>query len=155
MKRSRLNPIGRKRRAAASGPIYSTFRSVRSELRRCPLNQQSSRVVRERPSRNRCVAIVRRRAGGNCQLKFSPACRGYGEHAHEVWTRAQFPELKPHLDPDRCLFACDVCNGAVESEPERAAAEGVRFSRKFWFNELRHAALVAGMWPALDYGRAA
>lgn len=98
-----------------------------SQLRRTPL-KRSKRIRPQSDAHRESQAELRalypaliERSGGCCELRFSSACRGYGEHPHHVLKRSQGGKHTV----ENLLWSCDPCNSAVEDEPERARARGL------------------------------
>lgn len=86
-----------------------------------PLRAQSDRHRASQAELHALEPALIKRAEGRCELRFSSACRGVGEHPHHVLKRSQGGEHTM----DNCLWACNPCNTAVEDEPVRARALGL------------------------------
>lgn len=99
------------------------FSSLHRFTRLKPL---SAKRRAQQPDRQRCEAICRKRARGRCELHCSPYCVGVGRHAHELLKASQGGS---RVDPNNCLWACDICNSYVEDHPLEALKLGLVIRR--------------------------
>lgn len=74
------------------------------------------------------LLIVER--GDICELKFVSGCRGRAEGMHEKLKQSASPWKVGDYERGRVVFlSCNICNAAIEDEPERAKREGFSVSR--------------------------
>lgn len=64
-----------------------------------------------------------------CQIQ-SPACTGYVEHLHEVFSRGRAGGLEAALRDGAVVPCCDACNGYVSENPVWAREKGWLVSAK-------------------------
>ena len=64
-----------------------------------------------------------------CQI-VSPACTGYVEHLHEVFSRGRAGGLEAAVRDGAVVPCCDRCNGYVSENPLWAAENGWLVSAK-------------------------
>lgn len=95
--------------------------------RKRPMRRESAKRRRRRPARQDCMAEVRRRAGGRCELRVPGVCTTWGTQGHEPAKRSQGANA---TDPAQVKLACDACHKWVHRNVAAAVAMGLLIQRK-------------------------
>jgi len=91
------------------------------------VSNKKSAVMRDR---SRVLKLLKAERGNFCELKFVGDCTVFADGLHEQLKQAASAWRVGDYEAGRVIFlACNVCNGAIENEPERAIAEGFSVSR--------------------------
>lgn len=110
---SKLDQVGVKRKKSKTG-----------------LKQISDKKREAMADRSRVLKLLRDQRGNKCELKFSSNCTGKAQGLHEPLKQSASPWKVGDFERGRVVFlACNICNGAIEDEPERAKREGFSESR--------------------------
>lgn len=93
----------------------------RKPLRRTPLAKESAKAKAKRPARSSCIAAVRARSKGRCEIRLT-GCLGVMHHTHEIKPRSAGGST---TDPANCLGACFNCHNFVHHvNPNEARRRG-------------------------------
>ena len=89
-------------------------------LHRSPLRRMSVKRAASLPARRKCLDVVRKRAGGRCELR-TPACTGVGVTGHEPLLRAQGGD---ETDPEQVRWTCAACHRYSHNHVAESYANG-------------------------------
>ena len=96
--------------------------------RKSPMRRISKRQrARLRIRQTYTLPAVRKRSGGDCELKIPRVCTGQAAHGHEPLLRSQGGDI---TDPDQVLDACPACHRWVHAHPKLAAKRGLIITKR-------------------------
>lgn len=96
------------------------------KLRRVKLRPQSAKRRKQQPARRKCMAVVRERSEGRCELGITNCCTFAGVEGHELLPRSAGGSI---TDPSNVVLACRACHDFVTTHPAWAYSVGFLMRR--------------------------
>lgn len=103
------------------------------------LSFKSGKRIAEKPERDNCNKVCRRRAHGRCEIAIPGVCLGAGTHCHEKLPSGRGGSRR---DSENCVWTCWPCNQAVHSTHQAWATE-----RGFLISGRQHVTPTPGVLP--------
>lgn len=85
------------------------------------LKRQSAKAKALVTPRKKCIAAVRLRSGGRCEVRIQAICTGWHDHTHEIKARSAGGSI---TDPANCLAVCFVCHRWLDEHANMARELG-------------------------------
>ena len=95
-------------------------RKASDPLRRVTLNPVSERTRQYNAEFKKASKLVKKRAGGMCEARFSRECRGLGDHVHHKMMRSHGGSN----DPSNLVLVCHSCHEDIHGFPAKSYEAG-------------------------------
>jgi hypothetical protein len=89
-----------------------------------PVSRAKRKQGRQRAA---CLAAVRERSGGRCELKVPGVCTTWGTEGHEPAKRSHGADI---TNPAEVLWSCPACHAWAHANPKAACAMGILIQKK-------------------------